>query len=128
MKRLLEIKKGGSKNRKIRSCESDNPHGRDKFAYWLNAYSLIFPDCLILQGEMNFRDESSPSRKIVHYIHVSGGFLFFAIQSCPTLCDPMDYKLHGLLQARILEWAAIPFSSRWILYSLSHLGSPRTLE
>ena len=25
-------------------------------------------------------------------------------QSCPTLCDPMDYTFHGLLQARILEW------------------------
>ena len=29
-------------------------------------------------------------------------------QSCPTLCDPMDYAVHGILQARILEWAAIP--------------------
>ena len=26
------------------------------------------------------------------------------------LCDPMDYKVHGILQARILEWVAIPFS------------------
>ena len=31
-------------------------------------------------------------------------------QSCPTLCDPMDYTVHGVLQARILEWEAIPFS------------------
>ena len=31
-------------------------------------------------------------------------------QSCPTLCDPMDYIVHGILQARILEWVAIPFS------------------
>ena len=31
-------------------------------------------------------------------------------QSCPTLCDPMDYAVHGILQARILEWAAVPFS------------------
>ena len=36
-------------------------------------------------------------------------------QSCPTLCDPMDYSLpgssvHEILQARILEWVAIPFS------------------
>ena len=31
-------------------------------------------------------------------------------QSYPTLCDPMDYTVHGILQARILEWAAIPFS------------------
>ena len=28
-------------------------------------------------------------------------------QSCPTLCDPMDYIIHGILQARILEWVAI---------------------
>ena len=31
-------------------------------------------------------------------------------QSCPTLCNPMDYIVHGLLQARILEWVAFPFS------------------
>ena len=33
-------------------------------------------------------------------------------QSCPTLCDPMDYTIHGILQARILEWVAILFSRR----------------
>ena len=31
-------------------------------------------------------------------------------QSCPTLGDPMDYTDHGILQARILEWAAFSFS------------------
>ena len=31
-------------------------------------------------------------------------------QSCLTLCDPMDYVVHGILQARILEWVADPFS------------------
>ena len=36
-------------------------------------------------------------------------------QSCPTLCDPMDSSppgssIHGILQARILEWVAISFS------------------
>ena len=31
-------------------------------------------------------------------------------QSCPTLCDPLDYRVHGILQARILEWVAFPFS------------------
>ena len=31
-------------------------------------------------------------------------------QSCPTLCNPMDYTAHGILQARILEWVAFPFS------------------
>ena len=32
------------------------------------------------------------------------------VQSCPTLCDPMAYTVHGILQARILEWVAFPFS------------------
>ena len=41
-------------------------------------------------------------------------------QSCPTLCDPVDCStpgssVHGILQARILEWVAISFSR----------GSPR---
>ena len=36
-------------------------------------------------------------------------------QSCPTLCNPMDYSLpgssvHGIFQARVLEWVAISFS------------------
>ena len=38
-------------------------------------------------------------------------------QSCPTLCNPMDYSppgssVRGILQVRILEWVAIPFSRR----------------
>ena len=54
-------------------------------------------------------------------------------QLCLTLCDPMDYTVHGILQARILEWVANPFSKRssqelnwgllhrrWILYKLSY--------
>ena len=37
------------------------------------------------------------------------------LQWCPTLCDPLDCSLsdstvHGILQARILEWVAAPFS------------------
>ena len=32
------------------------------------------------------------------------------IQSCPTLCDPVNCADHGILQARILEWVAFPFS------------------
>ena len=31
-------------------------------------------------------------------------------QLCPTLWYPMDYTVHGILQARILEWVAFPFS------------------
>ena len=31
-------------------------------------------------------------------------------QLCLTLCDPMDYTVHGIFQDRILEWVAAPFS------------------
>ena len=71
-------------------------------------------------------------------------FFFLVTQPCPTLWDPMNYHLpvssvHGIFQARILEWVAIPFSKgsfwprvrtwvswigRWIFYQLSHQGSP----
>ena len=58
-------------------------------------------------------------------------------QSCPTVRDSINYTVHGILQARILEWAAIPFLQgisptqvlnwgllhcRWILYQLSYQG------
>ena len=31
-------------------------------------------------------------------------------QLCPTVCGPMGDTVHGILQARILEWVAVPFS------------------
>ena len=31
-------------------------------------------------------------------------------QSCLTLCDPTDFTIHAILQDRILEWTALPFS------------------
>ena len=73
-------------------------------------------------------------------------YCYFSVTKlCPTVCDPMDCgppgsSVHGILQARILEWAAIPFSRgifltqgsnlgllhcRQILNHLSHQESPR---
>ena len=58
-------------------------------------------------------------------------------QLCPTVCDPMDHTVCGILQATILEWVGFPFSrgssqprdgTQQILYQLSHQGNPRILE
>ena len=47
---------------------------------------------------------SKVSQDIMYSIEVK------VAQSCPTLCDPMDDRVHGILQARILEWVAFPSS------------------
>ena len=46
---------------------------------------------------------------------LGAGTMCLVTQLCPTLCDPMDCSppgssVHGILQARILEWVAIPLS------------------
>ena len=86
-----------------------------------------------------------------HLLHRQGGSLplshlkvkVLVAQSCLTFCDPRDCgppgpSVHGILQARILEWVAIPYSSwsspsrdwtwvscsgRQILYHLTYQGS-----
>ena len=47
-----------------------------------------------------------------HFLIMSLGRWVKVAQSCLTLWDPMDYTVHGILQARILEWVAYHFSSR----------------
>ena len=49
------------------------------------------------------------------------------IQLCPILSDPLDCSLlgssiHGIFQARVLEWGAIAFSIAW------HWGSPKYIQ
>ena len=44
------------------------------------------------------------------FLHASWHIIVKVAQSCSTLCDPMDYTVYGILQARILEWVAVPFS------------------
>ena len=68
------------------------------------------------------RGSSQPRDRTPHFLrllHWQAGSLPLAppgkvkvkvTQSCQTLCHPMDYTAHGILQARILEWVAFPFS------------------
>ena len=56
----------------------------------------------------------------------------WSYRSCPTLCSPMDYSLwgssvYGVLQARILQWAAMT-SSRRSLYCTVHFSSVQSLS
>ena len=54
----------------------------------------------------------------VKYAHIPAAAAAKSLQSCPTLCDPIDSSppgsaISGILQVRTLEWVAISFSSAW---------------
>ena len=58
-------------------------------------------------------EKSTHTHKIT--LHCKSTVKVKVAQSCPAVCDPMDCSLpgssvHGILQARMLEWVAIPFS------------------
>ena len=84
------------------------------------------------------------SQHIIKAIEVVVCVVCLIAKSCPTLCDPMDSSppgssVHGIFQARILEWVAISFPrgifltqgsnrhllhSRWILYCQATKEAP----
>ena len=131
-----------------------------------NEYSRIFTAALfvtakIKQGKQNpqiITKMPSNSGQILVLLQLSGSMFYKSVccwgkcrdlllslksdwksLSCVQLSwDPMDYIVHGILQARILEWVAFPFCMgssqsqglnpgllhcRWILYHLSYQGS-----
>ena len=85
----------------------------------------------------------------VHQELTQHGVCAKSLQSCPTLCHSTDYSppgssVHGVLQARMLEWVAMPSSrassrprdqalifyvsctGRQVLYHWCHLGDPKS--
>src|SRR5574341_1256607 len=53
---------------------------------------------------------SNQMLSLPHYYMHSNREEMKVAQLCPTLCNPMDCTFHGILQARVLEWVAFPFS------------------
>ena len=54
----------------------------------------------------------------LYYVLSGAAAAATSLQLCPTLCDPIDRSppgsaIHGILQARALEWVAIAFSAEW---------------
>ena len=107
---------------------------------WLTTSARTIPRNALAWMWTNFF--FSPQRSLYRTIKVKGKVL--VAQSCPTFCNLLDcslrvFSIHGIFQARILEWVALPFTrgSSWprdwtnlafphcgqILYHLSHQGS-----
>ena len=56
------------------------------------------------QVNSGLQGENNANKLLKHSVKMKVAHL------CPTLWDPMDCMVHGILQARILEWVAFPFS------------------
>ena len=68
-----------------------------------------------------------------YFNHILCMYVCQVFQSCPTLYDPVDCSLpgssiHGILQARILEWFVMPSSRGWYQFLLLGCTSRTTLQ
>ena len=88
-----------------------------KSGSWLATYYSFISHCTLKKCSAYSRFSIAfwtGQREIVKWSEVA--------QSCPTLCDPMDcslpgFSVHGIFQARVLEWAAISFSVKQLTFS-----------
>ena len=75
-----------------------------------DGFNITVPDSWLKFWNENYRVS-------VMYLCCSCAAAAKSLQSCPTLCDSIDGSLpgssvHGIFQARVLEWVAIAFSGR----------------
>ena len=82
------------------------------------APDVLKSDILHLQAKMLYQSSTlKTSRWLYNQKHTPGlPLMCLGAQSCPTLCDPTDCSppgssVHGILQARVLEWVAISSST-----------------
>ena len=88
---------------------------------WYRVISYFFKQLLDLDdhrwyrtGELKFWEKIQSFSNLKHITAAAAK----SLQSCPTLCDPIDSSppgspVPGILQARTLEWVAISFSNAW---------------
>ena len=79
---------------------------------WMSIFSLWY--CTIILKILILGETGKTYWVCSVFLHAS--VLSHSAQLCPTLCHLVDYSLsgscvHGILQARILDWVAVPFSS-----------------
>ena len=82
---------------------------------WGNLADMLcnLSDQVTVTREKSCGHQESPGvmgRALLLRCHLAPKSIVKVTQSCLTLCDPMDYTVLGILQARILEWVAFAFS------------------
>ena len=84
------------------------------FLWWFRTH-LYRGQLLLIYSNTSSKMETSIVLRPYFGIINDTAIIILVLKSCPILCDPMDYSLpgfsvHGIFQARILEWVAISFS------------------
>ena len=94
------------------SSQSERPNF-NSVSFWFLAVGEMFSftslGCSFLSTHLPLMIPPNNSQYIYVCVYVCLSKVEVA-QSCPALCDPSDCTVHGILQARILEWVAFPFS------------------
>ena len=104
-------------------------HGISRQEYWSELPFLSPGDLPDLGSEPTSLEFAALKAESFTPHHLGSPYVCVLVaQSCPTLCDPMDCSppsssVHGIFQARILEWVAISFS-REFSWPGVELGSP----
>ena len=103
-------------------CETDHQSRYDAWDKVLRVGALGWPWGMGWGGrwEWGSRWETQVHPCLIHVNVWQNPLLLLlkSLQSCPTLCDPIDSSpagssVYGILQARKLEWVAISFSKAW---------------
>ena len=120
----------GSLFKQLPNCFQSDKTTNHEWGFQIHEYGLSF----------HLLDLTNFSK---HYLVCSVSNSSWKLLSFVWLCNPMDYTVHAILQARILEWGSLSLLQgifptqrsnpgllhcRQILYQLSHKRSPRTLE
>ena len=85
---------------------------RDRGAWWAAVYGVVQSQTRLKRLSSSSSSRPSKERILIQSLVEGEGEV---AQSCPTLCDPVDcslpgFSVHGIFQARILEWVTISFS------------------
>ena len=96
------------------------PYQKILLIYWESfklTFAFLLP-CLVLHCCVQSHNVELSDFSPIQIVSDSAAAAAESLQSCPTLCDPIDGSppgspVPGILQARTLEWVAISFSSAW---------------
>ena len=113
MQLMFECNSRGNKTR---------PHNCHHISRIFTIQVLFWIFIYFSNSTLSLNEKVVPTYKLASCIHVclaaAAATAAKLLQSCPTLCDPIDGSppgsaIPGILQARTLEWVAISFSNAW---------------